>query len=144
MIIAQKRQILIDRHDETFDIIERIIERIDHMSFRSKQDDVLDALSFLVYLDDISGKFIPWIILIAYDELRPFYHHFDHLVVERGIIKISSEKKENKHGADDIVIEYGDQEYARKNNSKHQISRFASLEFLSIVDENTHQIMINE
>jgi hypothetical protein len=53
----------------------------------------------------ISGESIPRIISIPYNELCLFYLHLDDLVVDGGIIEISSQQKEDQHRTHDIIIE---------------------------------------
>lgn len=68
----------------------RIIKGIDHMSFLSEKNDIFYLLSLRIYLYDISRECTSWIILISDDKLGFFYLHLDDLVIDGGVIEISS------------------------------------------------------
>jgi len=110
------------------------------MCFGCQKNNIFDTLSDWIDFHDISRKWISRIGLISYNKVHFIDSHFDDLIVYRRIIEISSQQKENKNGANKIVIEYRKHQHNCDDNSKNQVPYFAFLEFFSVIDEDAHQI----
>jgi hypothetical protein len=65
------------------------------MSFFGNQDNVFEFLFFGEKFDDISGKGIPWIWSSTNNKMNIRNSHFDDLVIDGGIVKISSEQEKD-------------------------------------------------
>lgn len=108
------------------------------MSFHRQENDVLYLLGLWIYFYDISRERIPRKIFISDDKFCFVYGHLDYLIVDGGIIEISSKQKEDQYRTDDIIIKDGKDEYAGKNDSEYQVPYLISLKFFSVIDENVH------
>lgn len=102
----------IELEDERLDMVQGIVESIDHMGLVGKQDDILHFLGLGMDFEDIASERTPRIGLGADDDMGLVDSHLDDLVVYRGIIEVSSEQEEDQHSADDIVVEDREHEYA--------------------------------
>jgi len=66
------------------------------------------------------------------------YGDFDHLIINRRIIKISSQQKEHKYGSHDIVAYNRQHYYSSKDNNKKKIPHLTSFKLFSIINKNIH------
>lgn len=123
-------------------MIKRIIKRINKMSFCSKKNNIFYLLSFWINFYYVSRKYISWITFISYHKLIFFYSHGNYLIVDSRIIEISTQKEKDEYTSNNIIIEEWKNKNTCKYYSKYQVPYFTPLKFFSVIDENTHIVLL--
>jgi len=71
----------------------------------SNEDDIFGFLRFGMNFYDIACEMRPWECFVTDKQCVVFETHFHDLIIDSGIVKIATQKKEKQHGSDDIIAE---------------------------------------